>query len=172
MSQEKSKMPVSRQIRYLRGSRDNWKQNSAKKPQRIRQNEQIIRSLKISRDNWKNRAKEAEKRVKELEKKLEEQERKKVKTSNSTPSKILIENLSQVKRHHYQIPTIQVSVQQVIEAGNSYRGVARTMKIFSQSFKIECPHYSTIRQWLGRIGLYELKRKSAGTKINRKVDLA
>lgn len=68
MSQEKSKMPVSRQIRYLRGSRDNWKQNSAKKHQRIRQNEQIIRSLKISRDNWKNRAKEAEKRVKELEK--------------------------------------------------------------------------------------------------------
>lgn len=80
--------------------------------------------------------------------------------------------MSQVKRHHYQIQTIQVSVQQVIEAGNSYRGVARTMKIFSQSFKIECPHYSTIRQWLGRIGLYELKHKSAGTKINRKVDLA
>ena len=35
MSQEKPKMPVSRQIRYLRGSRDNWKQNLAKKQQKI-----------------------------------------------------------------------------------------------------------------------------------------
>ena len=33
------------------------------------------------------------------------------------------------------------------------------MKIFAQNFNIESPHYSTIRQWLGRIGLYELNRE-------------
>ena len=152
-------MPVSRQIRYLRGSRDNWKQNAAKKQRKIREYEQTIRSLKISRDNWKTRAKKAEKRVKELENKLEKQEPKKSKISEERASEILIENLAQVQRHHYTVQTIQVSIQQIIEAGNSYRGVAKTLKIFSQSFKIESPHYSTIRQWLGRIGLYELNRK-------------
>lgn len=159
MIQEKSKMPVSRQIRYLRGSRDNWKQNSAKKQQKIRQNEQTIRSLKISRDHWKTKAKEAEIKVKQLEKKLKKQEEKNLKISDSSSSEIIIESLAQVPGHHYKVQTIQVCIQQVLEAGNSYRGVAKTMKIFSQNFKIESPHYSTIRQWLGRIGLYELKRE-------------
>ncbi len=120
MSQEKSKMPVSRQIRYLRGSRDNWKHNSAKKHQKIRQYEQTIRSLKISRDNWKTRAKEAEKRVKESEKQLEKQEEKNSQISDSNRSKILIENMTPVRGHHYNLQTIQVCVKQVLQAGNSY----------------------------------------------------
>ncbi len=33
------------------------------------------------------------------------------------------------------------------------------MKIFAQNFNLESPHYSTIRQWFGRIGLYELNRE-------------
>ena len=33
------------------------------------------------------------------------------------------------------------------------------MNIFSQNFHIESPHYSTIKQWLGRIDLYELNRE-------------
>ena len=61
--------------------------------------------------------------------------------------------------HHYKVQTIQLSVQQVIEAGNSYRGVGTTMELLSQSFSIESPHYSSIRKWLGRIGLFELQRK-------------
>jgi hypothetical protein len=32
------------------------------------------------------------------------------------------------------------------------------MKIFSQTFKLESPHYSSIRRWLKRIGLSELNR--------------
>ena len=50
-------------------------------------------------------------------------------------------------------------MEQVIEGGNSYRGVAATMKIFSRSFFTECPRYNSIRNWVGRIGLYELLRK-------------
>lgn len=158
MSQEKSQMPVSRQIRYFKRSRENWKQNAAQKQQKIREYEQTIRSLKISRDNWKTRAKESEKRVKELEKRLEKREQTTSKTSEVSPKEILIEDLTKVPGHHYAVQTIQVSVRQVMEAGNSYRGVATTMNIFSQTFNIESPHYSTIRQWLGRIGLYELNR--------------
>ena len=152
-------MSVSRQIRYLKGSRDNWKHNAAKKQQKLRKYEQKIRSLKISRDNWKTRAKEAEKRVEQLEKKLEEPEGKRLKISDLRSSERLIENSAQIPGHHYKVQTIQVCIQQVLEAGNSYRGVAKTMAIFSQNFNLESPHYSTIRKWLGRIGLYELNRE-------------
>ncbi len=33
------------------------------------------------------------------------------------------------------------------------------MKIFAQNFNLESPHYSTIRQWFARVGLYELNRE-------------
>ena len=101
MSQEKSTMPVSRQIRYFRQSRENWKQNAAKKQHKIRKYEQTIRSLLLSRDNWKTRAQQAEKRVKELEKKLEKQEAKK--------SEVPVENVAKAKGHHYTIKTIKVT---------------------------------------------------------------
>lgn len=49
-------------------------------------------------------------------------------------------------------------MEQVIEGGNSYRGVATTMEIFSRSYYTECPQYNSIRNWVGRIWLYELLR--------------
>ncbi len=33
------------------------------------------------------------------------------------------------------------------------------MKILSRSYFTEAPHYSSIRNWVGRIGLYELSRE-------------
>jgi chromosome segregation ATPase len=111
VSQEKSQMPVSRQIRYFKRSRENWKQNAAQKQQKIREYEQTIRSLKISRDNWKTRAKESEKRVKELEKRLEKREQTTSKISEVSPKEISIEDLTKVPGHHYAVQTIQVSIQ-------------------------------------------------------------
>lgn len=158
MSIEKSKMPVSRQIRYLRRSRDNWKENAAKKQEKIREYEQTIRVLSNSRENWKTQAKEAKKRIKELEKKIEELERQDLKEKDSQLLEVLGENPLKISGHHYTAQTIQISVQQIIEAGNSYRGVATTMKILFQSSSIKSPHYSSIRQWVERIGLFELMR--------------
>ncbi|CCI20395.1 hypothetical protein MICAF_7050001 [Microcystis aeruginosa PCC 9807] len=58
---------------------------------------------------------------------------------------VLGENPLKISGHHYTAQTIQISVQQIIEAGNSYRGVATTMKILFQSSSIKSPHYSSIR---------------------------
>lgn len=69
-----------------------------------------------------------------------------------------------IKGHHYTVETIQLSVQQVIESENSYRGVATTMKLLSQSFLSQTPHYSSIKKWVGRIGLTELKREKEKRK--------
>ena len=90
---------------------------------------------------------------------MEKQEEKKSQLSDSNSSEIVIENSTSLLGHHYKLQTIQLCLKQILEVGNSYRGVAKTMKIFAQNFNLESPHYSTIRQWLGRIGLYELNRE-------------
>ena len=66
---------------------------------------------------------------------------------------------------------ITILVKQIIISGNSLRGVQKNREIeiieeiktkkeskpLEQSQKV--PNYNTVRQWLGRIGLYELQRE-------------
>jgi hypothetical protein len=147
-------MTTSRLARYLKGSRDNWKDKALEKQKKVRVFEQKIRDLEISRKRWKSQAKKAEKKVKELEKELEKL--KKVDKASADFQKV--KPLTAIS-HHYTIQTIQISVQQVIEGRNSYRSASMTMKLLSEKFEIDSPHFSSIRKWVGRVGLYELNRK-------------
>ena len=61
-----------------------------------------------------------------------------------------------VKRHHYSLKTIQLSIQQRIISGISLRGIEKNWKIGGDQ---ENPSYSSIRKWLGRVALYELTRE-------------
>ena len=97
-------MPVSRQIRYLRRSRDNWKENAAKKQEKIREYEQTIRVLSNSRENWKTQAKEAKKRIKELEKKIEELERQELERQQQEELERQQQEELERQRHEYQLP--------------------------------------------------------------------
>lgn len=63
------------------------------------------------------------------------------------------------KGHHYSVETIQISVQQVINCGNSLRGVEKTFELYVDFSEHGTPSFSSIRKWLGRIGLYELNRE-------------
>lgn len=63
------------------------------------------------------------------------------------------------KGHHYSAETIQISVQQVIECGSSYRGVEKTFELYKEILTQDTPSFSSVRKWLGRIGLYELTRE-------------
>ncbi len=63
------------------------------------------------------------------------------------------------KGHHYSVETIQISLQQVINCGNSLRGVEKTFELYVDFSKHGTPSFSSIRKWLGRIGLYELNRE-------------
>jgi hypothetical protein len=62
------------------------------------------------------------------------------------------------KGHHYSVESIQISVQQVIDCGSSYRGVEKTFELYKEIFSQAIPSFSSIRKWLVRIGLYELNR--------------
>ncbi|WP_013335040.1 hypothetical protein [Gloeothece verrucosa] len=70
MDDSNSTMPPTRQLRYEKQCRQNWKENAAKKQEKLRSYLQLTRALKRSRDSWKAKAKEAQQQVKELEKQL------------------------------------------------------------------------------------------------------
>jgi hypothetical protein len=59
--------------------------------------------------------------------------------------------------HRYPVFIIQLAVQQVIYAGLSLRGCERNFKLLTQFFCLPTPCFSSIRQWLLRIGLYILQ---------------
>ena len=61
--------------------------------------------------------------------------------------------------HQYSVETIQLTVQQVIDCGISFRGVEKTFKLYKQQEEYPTPSFSSVRKWLGRVGLYELQRK-------------
>lgn len=78
-----------------------------------------------------------------------------------------------VNHHHYSLQEMTISVKQVIIGCNSYKGVQKNRQIEitegietarreivakSVSQLNKAPNYNTIRQWVGRIGLYELPR--------------
>ena len=61
--------------------------------------------------------------------------------------------------HHYGVRTIQLAVQQIICSGTSLRGIQKTFELYRKDQQKSTPSFSSIRKWLGRIGLYELERK-------------
>ncbi|MCC5653480.1 hypothetical protein LC609_27540 [Nostoc sp. XA013] len=63
------------------------------------------------------------------------------------------------KGHHYSVEIIQIAVQQVIKCGSSLRGVEKTFELYVDFCEQGTPSFSSIRKWLGRIGLYELNRE-------------
>ncbi|MEJ6487270.1 hypothetical protein N0Y54_39520 [Nostoc punctiforme UO1] len=63
------------------------------------------------------------------------------------------------KGHYYSVEIIQIAVQQVINCGTSLRGVEKTFELYVDFCEQGTPSFSSIRKWLGRIGLYELNRE-------------
>jgi hypothetical protein len=61
--------------------------------------------------------------------------------------------------HHYNVETIQKAVKQTIDSGSSLRGVEKNLKLDVSDEEISTPSFSSVRNWLGRIGLYELQRQ-------------
>lgn len=61
--------------------------------------------------------------------------------------------------HHYDVKTVQKAVQQTIDSGTSLRGVEKNLKLDANEEEFSTPSFSSVRNWLGRIGLYELKRE-------------
>ena len=90
----------------------------------------------------------------------------KIRRRNKTSSKkgeIIVE--AKAKNYSYSLKTISISLQEIMISGNSLRGVENNWAIEkrenqekSSEIEEKIPSYSVIREWLAKIGLYELQR--------------
>jgi len=63
--------------------------------------------------------------------------------------------------HHYPAEIVQLGIEQVTHSLNSLRGTQKTFALFNRYFKVGTPSYNSIRSWMLRVGLYELKQQPA-----------
>ena len=180
------KTATDRLVRYFEKSRDAWKARALQKQQQLRALEIKVRDLSVSRDYWKKKAKEVEKAQHETSKKERSSRKSELKKTDEdnlnfpeksidlTEDKViegeLIESNKEIAmleknntlllppaHHTYPVFIIQLAVQQVIYAGSSLRGCERNFELLAQFFCLPIPCFSSIRQWLLRIGLYILQ---------------
>lgn len=64
-----------------------------------------------------------------------------------------------IKGHHYDAKTIQKALDILIKCGVSLRGAEKVFELFNNSESQKNPTFTCIRKWLGRVGIYELKRE-------------
>lgn len=154
------KSPASRLVRLFKKGRDNWREKALERKQEIRGLEIKIRDLSESRENWKKRAvfsratnKTAKSRRKYSRKK-EEIRNEKTNLEVDAESEEL-----NAQGHHYSIKTIQKSLDLMINCGISFRGIEKVFDLFRDLDSQKTPSFSSIRKWLGRIGIYELTRE-------------
>ncbi len=76
MKKSTSTMPVSRQFRYFKESRENWKERALNKQKQLRFSSQKIDDLEKSRDKWKSEALEDREQIKKLKKEIEKLKKK------------------------------------------------------------------------------------------------
>jgi len=149
---EKGKSAEKKLTKWLIESRDSWKEKALLRQKELRAFEVKTRDLENSRDNWKERAKKAEK---ELKKKEE---------LKAESKKSVLVNKIRAKGHHYPVKTIKLSIEKRIKGCNSLRGVETDWKLGSEEEEKATPCYSSIREWLGRVGLFELQREKEKRK--------
>lgn len=65
--------------------------------------------------------------------------------------------------HLYPVFLIQLAIAQIIVACTSFRGVHKSFELWSQFIAMGTPSFSSIRQWVLRVGLYVLKQPQRRT---------
>ncbi len=118
------------------------------KQKKLRASEVRIRDLEKSREYWKQRAFEAEKEFEQREEVLKDE------TKKEEPLTLI-----KAKGHHYSVEVIKLSIEKIMVCGNSLRGVEKNWELEPNNQEKSYPSYSIIREWLIRVGLYELSRE-------------
>lgn len=114
-----------------------------------------VRDLTKSRESWKERAIRAEQAIKQGTLKQEQPNE----AVNSAELSVMDNGTAILtpSGHHYSVPVIQLAIQQVVEGLASFRCVQRSFELFSQFINIQTPGFASIRTWVFRLGLYNLR---------------
>ena len=54
---------------------------------------------------------------------------------------------------------IQLAIKQRIISFSSWRGLEKNLKLWAEYFPLPTPHFTTIRQWFLKLGLYQLQKE-------------
>jgi hypothetical protein len=153
----KYKSPISRLVRIFKKSRDQWKERANQKQKRLRSLEIQVRDLSRSRERWKEKAKQVQQELEQL---------KREQAGKTEPDSQTIADSGEQTAcagvpagHHYPIFVIQIAIEQIIHSLQSYRGCQKSFEVFGRFFCLPQPSFSCIRQWLLRVGLYELQQQ-------------
>lgn len=160
---------LKQQKRLAEKSRDNWKAKAMERRKTIKRLQIEVRDKGWSRDYWKQRAKRAESALQEAGRRharTEQASGEDDPDADARSSKGLalaggVEGtvLSPPKGHVYPLFIIQLGIQGLIDALMSVRGDAMHFRLWAQFFGLPTPSFSSVRMWVFRLGLYELRRE-------------
>jgi hypothetical protein len=160
------KSPVSRLARLFKKSRDGWKKRAKQKQKKVRALEVKVRDLTKSREQWKAKAKAAQQELREIKKEQKSNQTEANQEDEATESKPAPLSagtseiaLSAPAGHLYPVFIIQLGIQQIIHGLSSLRGCQKNFELLAQFFELQTPSFSSIRGWLFRLGLYQLRSK-------------
>ena len=162
------KSSIERLAKSFKQSRDLWKRRAIKLQKKLRAQEIRIRDLQKSRELWKRRAKTAELLLREYRTTEKTQAMQLSDDGDAVPPTAGSEvgsgdhehsQCRGARAHHYGVFIIHLAVAFVVSSLNSFRGAARNFTLLGQYCTLASPSYSSIRQWVLRVGLYELQRR-------------
>lgn len=78
MTKLTSTMPLSRQVRHFKQSRENWKRRALEHQKQVRFYSQKIVDLEKSREQWRDEALDQRKEIKKLKREIENIQKKKL----------------------------------------------------------------------------------------------
>ena len=117
-----------------------------------------------SREKWKQKAKQAQQALDQL-KARPQQTKAKEAAGQEAEKGCEIADVQEAdkhlraKGHHYPAYVVQLGLEQMLTSLTSLRGAQKTFASFSRYVELPTPSYNSIRQWLLRVGLYELQQQ-------------
>lgn len=157
------KSSEKRLLMVFKDSRERWKKNAAIKQKKIRSLSVKTRDLSISRDSWKAKSKELEAENQRLKQEIETLKKNSSLLPEGSINEVKLESANELqvapRGHVYPLGVVRLAIEQVILSLSSFRGVQKTFELFAQLFNLPTPSYTSIRNWVFKVGLYELKRE-------------
>lgn len=182
MTNSQYKSPAHKLIKFFKKSRDNWKAKAQAGKKKIRSLAEMLRKLRHRRDELQAQIKTLRQQVSDMEKQLQNLANGHKNTLKKKRLPVIIEQKSdQIQpqiaqkdsshsnshqhdtsnslvpvNHHYDARTISMANELVATACLSFRAAGKSLSIIEKYLPIEVPSMDSIRQWVYRLGYYEL----------------